>query len=121
MPFGDHVNRPKTLVLAVPEQLRSGSKKEFVKKIVDAVSGHQVVVIQFVPGYYVRMTCDTVQDRHDVFRFGIEINGVVIPLIEAEPTTCYVYVHHCPVEVSDSSVKEVLSAPIQFGYPFFRT
>ena len=108
MPFGDRFIRPKTLVLAIPEQLRSGFKEDFAKKIVDAVSGHRVAAIQFVPGYYVRVTFGTTQDRHDVLRYGVEIDGVDIPLIEAESTTSYVYVHHCLVEVSDNAVKDVL-------------
>ena len=109
MPFGDRVCRPKTLMLAVPEQLRSGSKVDFVKKIVDAVTGQRVAAVQFMPNYFVRVTFGTTQDRHDVFRLGIEIDGVKIPLIEAESAIRSVCIHHCPVEVSDNSVKEVLS------------
>ena len=81
-----------------------------MKKIVDAVTGHRVSAVQFVPGFFVRVTFSTVQDRHDVFRYGVEIDGVKIPLTEAESTTRFVYVHHCPVEVSDAAVKDALSA-----------
>ena len=109
MPFGEKVDRPKTLILNVPEQLRTGAKEDFVKKIVDAVTGHRVSAVQFVPGFFVRVTFSTVQDRFDVFRYGLEIDGVKIPLTEAESTTRFVYVHHCPVEVSDAAVKDALS------------
>ena len=92
MPFGTKVDRPKTLILNVPEQLRTGAKEDFVKKIVDAVTGHRVSAVQFVPGFFVRVTFSTVQDRHVVFRYGVEIDGVKIPLTEAESTTRFVYV-----------------------------
>lgn len=97
MLVADKVDRPKTLVFKVPEELRVGSKEDFV-------------AIQFVPGWFVRVTFEFLEDREDIFRDGLVIDGVDIPLIEAEPSTQLVYVHHCPVEVPNSVLENVLSA-----------
>jgi len=56
MLVADKVDRPKTLVLKVPEELRVGSKEDFAVKIVDALKGFKLVAIQFVPGWFVRVT-----------------------------------------------------------------
>lgn len=110
MLVADKVDRPKTLVFKVPEELRVGSKEDFAVKIVNALKNLKLVAIQFVPGWFVRVTFEFIEDREDIFRDGLVIDGVDIPLIEAEPSTQLVYVHHCPVEVPNSVLKNVLSA-----------
>ena len=109
MPFDDKVSRPRTLVLFVPEQLRAGSREEFVEKLLAAFSSHEVLAVQFVPGFHVRLTFAREQSRHDVFRDGLSVDGVDIQLREADPTTRYVYLHHCPYEVPDSVIKDALA------------
>lgn len=108
--MADKVDRPKTLVLKVPEELRVGSKEDFAEKIVSAAEGRTIVAVQFVPGWFVRVMFRFLEDRQDIFRDGLVIDGVNVPLIEAEPSTCLVYVHHCPVEVPSSVLENVLSA-----------
>lgn len=110
MLVADKVDRPKTLVLKVPEELRVGSKEDFAVKIVNALKNLKLVAIQFVPGWFVRVTFEFLEDREDIFHDGLVIDGVDIPLIESEPSTQLVYVHHCPVEVPNSVLENVLSA-----------
>jgi len=110
MLVADKVDRPKTLVFKVPEELRVGSKEDFAVKIVNALKNLKLVAIQFVPGWFVRVTFEFLEDREDIFRDGLVIDGVDIRLIEAEPSTQLVYVHHCPVEVPNSVLENVLSA-----------
>ena len=109
MPVRDGVKRPNTLVFNVPEELRDGSQDEFVQKIVAALPRHQISAVQFVPGYYVRVTFRSEQSRHEVFNAGFSIDGAAIRLVEADSTVRLVYVHHCPVEVPDSAIRDVLS------------
>ena len=110
MPFGEKVDRPCTLVFKVPEELRTGSKVEFVHKLVAAVADHEISAIQFVPGFHVRITFCRLSSRDSVFRNGLRIDGVDVDLIEAESTLCYVYVHHLPVEVSDDDLRAALNS-----------
>ena len=109
MPSSDGVKRPNTLVFNVPEELRNGSRDEFVEKIVAALPRHEITAVQFVPGYFVRVTFRREQSRHEVFNAGFSIDGTAIHLVEADSTVRLVYVHHCPVEVPDSAIRDVLS------------
>ena len=112
MPVETRVEHHNTLVLAVPECLRAGSKEDFVAKLVSALSGHTITAVQFVPGYYVRVTFAEFESRQAVFRDGLHIDHVPVPLIEAEQSVRFVYLHHCPVEVPDSVV---FAAFCEFG------
>ena len=47
------IARPNTLVIQVPEVLRSGSKDDFLAKLLEFLSPHAVLCVQFVPGYFV--------------------------------------------------------------------
>lgn len=109
MPFGEKVARPNTLVFQVPEALRVGSRDEFLEKLISALRGLDIRAIQFVPNYHVRVTFESLDARNEVFRRGLKLGGVLISLIEADPSVCLVYLHNCPVEVPNSVVKTALS------------
>ena len=89
MPFGENVERPCTLIFKVPECLCTGSKVEFVHKLVAAVADHEISGVQF-PNFHVRVTFRLLSSRESVFRDGLFIDGVNINLIEAESTFCHV-------------------------------
>ncbi|KAL9969479.1 hypothetical protein ACROYT_G021699 [Oculina patagonica] len=92
-------------------KMKSFQKEDFAKKIVDAVDDDdKIVAIQFVPGFFVRVTFESVRARDNVYSAGLRIGGVEVRLIEAEPSVRFVYLHHCPVEVSDAVVSECFSA-----------
>ena len=110
MLVADKVDHSKTLVFKVLEEVRVGSKEDFAVKIVNILKNRSLAAIQFVPGWFVRVTFEYLEDREDIFRNGLVIDGVDISLIEAEPSTQLVYVHHCPVEVPNSVLDNVLSA-----------
>ena len=110
MPFAEKVARPCTLIFQVPEELRTGSKVDFVHKLVAAVADHEISAIQFVPNFHVRVTFRLLSSRESVFRGGLRIDGVDIDLIEAESTLSYVYVHHLPVEVSEGDLRSPLNS-----------
>ena len=101
MPFGDGVERPKTLVFSVPVQLRDGFKEEFLAKLVSTLQGHDLLSVQFVPNFYVRVTFRRLESRRSVFHEGLWIDGVEIPLLEADSSFRHVYIHHCPYKVLD--------------------
>lgn len=102
----DGVPRPNTLVFLVPEQLRSGGSDAFFAKLLAALDC-QISCVQFMPGYYVRVSFKSVQSRYNVFRDGIVIDHVKISFAEADPTVCSVYLHHCPFEVSNDVISGV--------------
>ena len=123
MPFGERVERPKTLVFCVPEQLRNGSSEDFLAKLVSALRGHDLLCVQFVPNFYVRVTFRLLESRRSVFREGLRIDDVEIPLIEADSSFRRVYVHHCPYEVSDDAIAAVLAdygTVLGVEHPFYR-
>ena len=104
------IARPNTLVIQVPEAFRTGSKEVFLAKLLESLSAHAVSCVQFVPGFYVRITFETLESRQAVFGSGITIEGVMIPVMEADLTMRFVHLHHCPFEVSDKAVADALSA-----------
>ena len=65
MLVADQVDRPKMLVFKVSEELRVGSKEDFAVKIVNALKNLKLVAIQFVPGWFVRVTFEFLEDRED--------------------------------------------------------
>lgn len=103
------VARPLTLVFSVPEDLRTGSKEAFLAKLTAALEPHVINCIQFMPGYFVRVTFDSMDSRQAVFQDGIVIDKLSISFFEAERTVAFVYLHHCPVEVPDVDVSAVFS------------
>ena len=105
----ERVLRHNTLVFVVPECLRNGTKEEFLSKLVSVLRGHALAAVQFMPGYYVRVTFDEFESRQAVFRDGLCIDYVSVPLIEAEQSVRFVYLHHCPVEVPDPVINAVFS------------
>ena len=104
------IARPNTLVFQVPEVLRSGSKEDFLAKLLDFLSAHVVSCVQFVPGFFVRVTFESLQSRQAVFHNGIVIEGVEIPVMEADPTVRFGHLHHCPFDFPDKIVAAALSA-----------
>jgi len=104
------IARPNTLVIQVPEALRSGSKEDFLTKLLEFFSAHVVSCVQFVPVFFVRVTFESLESRQAVFQDGIVIDGVEIPVMEADPTVRLVHLHHCPFEVPNETVAGALSA-----------
>ena len=103
------VARPLTLVCNVPEDLRNGTKEDFLAKLTAALKPHKINCIQFMPGYFVRVTFESMDSRQAVFQDGIVIDKLSISFFEAERTVAFVYLHHCPVEVPDIAVSDVFS------------
>lgn len=91
------IARPNTLDIQVPEVLRSGSKDDFLAKLLEFLSPHVVFCVQFVPVFFVRVTFESLESRQAVFHDGIAIDGVEIPVMEADPTVRFVHLHHCPI------------------------
>ena len=79
-------------------------------KLLGSLSAHVLSCVQFVPGFFVRITFQSLESRQSVFRSGIVIDGVVVPVMEADPTVRFMHLHHCPFEVPDRTVSSVLSA-----------
>ena len=104
------IKRPNTLVVEVPVAFRSGSKEVFLAKLLEALSPHTVSCVQFVPGFFVRVTFESLESRHAVFGSGIVIEEVMIPVMEADATVRFIHIHHCPIEVPDETVADALSA-----------
>ena len=50
------------------------------------------------------------ESRQAVFHDGIVIDGVVIPVQEADSTVRFVHLHHCPFKVPNETVGKALSA-----------
>ena len=86
-----------------------GSRDEFLEKLISALRGLDIRAIQFVPNYHVRVKFESLDARNEVFRRGLKLGGVLISLIEADPSVRLVYLHNCPVEVPNSVVKTALS------------
>ena len=80
------IARPNTLVIQVPEVFRSGSKEDFLPKLLKFLSAYVVSCVQLVPGFYVQITFESLESRQSVFQDGIVIDGVKIPAMEADPT-----------------------------------
>ena len=104
------IARPNTLVIQVPEVFRSGSKEDFLAKLLESLCPHVVSCIQFIPGFFVRVTFESLESRQAVLGSGIVISEVMIPVMEADPTVRFVHLHHCPFEVPDKTVADALSA-----------
>ena len=104
------VARPNTLVIQVPEALRSGSKEGFLAKLLESLSEYVLLCVQFVPGFFVRITFESLESRQAVLHNGLVLDGVDIPVMEADPTVRFVHLHHCPFEVSDKAVAGALSS-----------
>ena len=104
------IARPNTLVIQVPEVFRSGSKEDFLAKLLESLSPHVVSCVQFIPGFFVCVTFESLESRQAVLGSGIVISEVMIPVMEADPTVRFVNLHHCPFEVPDKTVADALSA-----------
>ena len=96
-------------MFSVPVAFRDGPREEFFRKLVAALDGHVISCIQFVPGYFVRVTFRFLESLQSVFRSGIVVDGVCLPMSEADSTYRNVYVHHYPCEVPDSAVVDALA------------
>ena len=115
------VARPNTLVIQVPEAFRSGSKEDFLAKLLESLNAYVLLCVQFIPGFLIRITFDFLESRRAVLRNGLALDGVDIPVMEADSTVRFVHLHHCPFEVSDRAVAGALSGfatvlDIQFSY-----
>ena len=86
------------------------SKEDFLAKLLESLSPHVVSCIQFTPGFFVRVTIESLESRQAVLGSGIVIGEVMIPVIKADLTVRFVHLHHCPFEVPDRTVADALSA-----------
>ena len=95
--------------------MRSGFKEVFLANLLEFLSAHVVSFVQFVSGFFVRVTFESLEFHQAVFHDGIVIDGVEIPVMEADSTVRFVHLRHCPFEVPNKIVAGARSA---FGTVF---
>ena len=109
----NNISRKGTCIFHIHEVLSKNvdtpvTRKEIIDCIFKVIDWKSLQCVQLMPNHFVRVSFKT-EDAKDIFiQRGFSLRNIRITLQDADPRVNFIYIHHLPTEVPDSSLSEYL-------------